>query len=172
VKKWNIDAVRTRISSALIWSLNINSRVDTNWQIITFDSGGVSGHINHRAVSAAIQAYASDPAAPAAYMVTTTMLLRKYTFLGDLPLTTLPFTWRIITAIFFPARAGSSAAADHGYGAQGLVANSWYRYMKTREAFRSHNSQYSWDRHLYMVLSRYVWFNDLVAVPKQARQVK
>jgi N-acetylglucosaminylphosphatidylinositol deacetylase len=100
-------------------------------------------------------------------MVTTTTLLRKYTFLGDLPLTALPFTWRILTAMFFPARTASAASATHAYSASALVANSWHRYMKTREAFRQHNSQYSWDRHLYMVLSRYVWFNDLVAVPKQ-----
>jgi N-acetylglucosaminylphosphatidylinositol deacetylase len=138
-------------------------------QIITFDDGGVSGHINHRAVSAAVQAYASDLATPATYLVTTTNLLRKYTFLGDLPLTTLPFTSRILTAMFFPTDAATFASADHGYGASGLVANSWHRYMKTREAFRQHNSQYSWDRHLYMVLSRYVWFNDLIVVPKRVR---
>jgi len=144
VKKWSIDA------------------------IITFDAGGVSGHINHRAVSAAIRAYASsDSNAPAAYMVTTTTLLRKYTILGDLPLTALPFAWRILTAIFFPARPSvAGSPAESAWGGRALAANSWHRYLKTREAFRQHNSQYSWDRHLYMVLSRYVWFNDLVAVPR------
>lgn len=96
-------------------------------------------------------------------MLTTTSLFRKYTLLGDLPLTALPFTWRILTALFFPTR---SATADLRYGGSALVANSWHRYLMTREAFRRHGSQYSWDRHLYMVLSRYVWFNDLVAVPR------
>jgi N-acetylglucosaminylphosphatidylinositol deacetylase len=93
-------------------------------------------------------------------MVTTTTLLRKYTFLGDLTLTALPFTWRILEAMAFP-----SPVADLSYSHKALVANTWHRYMKTRSAFRNHNSQYSWDRHLYLVLSRYVWFNDLKKVP-------
>ena len=94
-------------------------------------------------------------------MLKTTWLFRKYTFLADLPLTALPFTWRIIEAIFFPA-----SSADASYGNKAIAANSWARYLRTRQAFRNHNSQYSWDRHLYLILSRYAWFNDLVKVPK------
>jgi len=138
VKKWDVDA------------------------IITFDEGGVSGHINHRAVSAAVSTYAStDANAPTAYMVQTTSLVRKYTFLGDLPLTAFPFSWRILGAILFP-----TTTADVSYSDKALVANTWERYIKTRRAFRHHNSQYSWDRHLYLILSRYVWFNDLVKVTR------
>ncbi|KAH8898915.1 LmbE-like protein [Thozetella sp. PMI_491] len=140
VKKWAIDA------------------------IITFDEGGVSGHINHRAVSAAVSHYAAtDPKAPPTYMLKTTWLIRKYTILGDLPLTALPFTWRMLEAVFFPTRT-----ADASYGNKAITANSWGRYLRTRQAFRSHDTQYSWDRHLYMILSRYVWFNDLVRVAKAA----
>ncbi|POR31110.1 N-acetylglucosaminyl-phosphatidylinositol de-N-acetylase [Tolypocladium paradoxum] len=128
--------------------------------IITFDQGGVSGHINHRAVSAAVSQYAlQDADAPASYMVVTTALPRKYTFLLDLPLTALSFTWRILAAIFFP-----SSTADPKYSTKALVASTWHRYIKTREAFASHGSQYTLDRHLYMVVSRYVWFNDLKRV--------
>ena len=94
-----------------------------------------------------------------AYMLKTTWLFRKYTFLGDLPLTALPFTWRMLEAVFFPA-----ATADASYGNKAIAVNSWHRYLLTRQAFRSHNSQYSWDRHLYLILSRYAWFNDLVRV--------
>jgi len=94
-------------------------------------------------------------------MVSTTTLLRKYTFLGDLTLSALPFTWRILQAMAFP----SPVAADPSYSRKALVASTWHRYLKTRVAFRNHNSQYSWDRHLYLVLSRYVWFNDLKKVP-------
>lgn len=92
-------------------------------------------------------------------MVVTTPLWRKYTFLGDLPLTALRFTWRILAAVFYPAREGSSTSAIAT--SRALVASSWHRYQKTRDAFRHHNSQYTWDRHLYMIVSRYVWFNDL-----------
>ncbi|KAL5085120.1 hypothetical protein Trisim1_010910 [Trichoderma cf. simile WF8] len=139
VKKWEVDA------------------------IITFDEGGVSGHINHRAVSAAVSEYVlGDKDAPPAYKLVTTAVLRKYTFLFDLPLTALSFTWRIIAAIFYP-----STEASPEISSKALLANSWHRYVMTRGAFASHESQYTWDRHLYMILSRYVWFNDLKRIPTQ-----
>jgi N-acetylglucosaminylphosphatidylinositol deacetylase len=103
--------------------------------------------------------------APVTYLVTTTSVFRKYTFLGDLPLTALPFTWRILEALTFP-----SLTADKSHGQKALIANTLRRYFKTREAFKHHDSQYSWDRHLYLILSRYVWFNDLVRVPRAAQE--
>ncbi|KAK3358002.1 putative deacetylase LmbE-like domain-containing protein [Lasiosphaeria hispida] len=142
VKKWQIDA------------------------IITFDEGGVSGHINHRAVSAAVSKYASiNPQAPVTFTLTTAALPRKYTILGDLPLTALPFFWRIIEALSFPAHT-----ADPKDGGRVLVANTWHRYLVTREAFARHPSQYTWDRNLYMILSRYVWFNDLKRIPRAVEE--
>jgi N-acetylglucosaminylphosphatidylinositol deacetylase len=80
-----------------------------------------------------------------------------------MPLTALPFLWRIIEALSFPTHS-----ADPKDGVRALVANSWRRYQLTREAFAQHPSQYTWDRHLYMILSRYVWFNDLKRVPRAA----
>jgi N-acetylglucosaminylphosphatidylinositol deacetylase len=50
------------------------------------------------------------------------------------------------------------------FGDKAIVANTWHRYGMTRQAFAQHNSQYSWDRNLYMLFSRYVWFNDLKRV--------
>ncbi|KAK3899522.1 hypothetical protein C8A05DRAFT_46426 [Staphylotrichum tortipilum] len=130
--------------------------------IVTFDEGGVSGHVNHRAVSAAVSTYAAThPDAPVAFTLTTTSLLRKYTFLGDMPLTALPFSWRILAALSYPA---TKAGPEDGRRA--LVANTWDRYLKTRHAFAQHPSQYTWDRHLYMVVSRFVWFNDLKRVAR------
>ena len=121
----------------------------------------MSGHINHRAVSAAIRDYvASDEHAPVAYQLVTTSLLRKYISLFDLPLTALPFSWRMFLAFFAPSRR-----ADPSYGSKAVAVNTWGQYMQTRQAFASHDSQYSWDRHLYMIVSRYVWFNNLVRVP-------
>ncbi|KAM0247513.1 hypothetical protein ACHAQJ_009819 [Trichoderma viride] len=143
VKKWDIDA------------------------IITFDEGGVSGHINHRAFCTDSSATASsseyvmgDGNAPPAYKLVTTAVLRKYTFLFDLPLTALSFSWRIVSAAFYPSEKASSDVSS-----KALIANTWHRYQRTRNAFASHDSQYSWDRHLYMILSRYVWFNDLKRIP-------
>jgi N-acetylglucosaminylphosphatidylinositol deacetylase len=96
--------------------------------------------------------------------VRTTGLWRKYTLLGDLPLTTLPFAWRLAQALVRPSSTATAAGDDD----TALVANTWARYLATRRAFGQHATQYSWDRHLYMVLSRYVWFNDLRRVRRTA----
>jgi len=104
---------------------------------------------------------ASDPSAPVTFTLTTTSLPRKYTFLGDLPLTVLPFVWRIVGALSFPTSTADVKDSDRA-----LVANTWRRYLMTREAFAQHSSQYSWDRHLYMFMSRYVWFNDLKRIER------
>ena len=85
--------------------------------------------------------------------------------LGDLPLTALPFFWRILAALSFP-----TSTASPRDGARALVANTWHRYLRTRDAFAQHPSQYTWDRHLYMIISRYVWFNDLKRIPRQTDQ--
>ncbi|KAI9680379.1 MAG: hypothetical protein M1829_001265 [Trizodia sp. TS-e1964] len=130
--------------------------------IVTFDSGGVSGHINHRAVSAAVANYAANtPRAPQTWLLTSTFLPRKYTVLADLPLTTLPFLPRVLRAVFSGAPPAYNATTA-------LLVNNWETYRRTRAAFRYHASQYSWDRVLYMVLSRYVWFNDLRKVESWA----
>ena len=89
--------------------------------------------------------------APAAYGLVTTASVRKYTFLFDLPLTAASFSWRILSAMVSP-----SQTSNPGFRTTALIASTWHRYQLTRQAFASHNSQYSWYRHLYMVLSRYV----------------
>lgn len=102
----------------------------------------------------------SDSTAPVAYKLVTTTVLRKYSFLFDLPLTAMKFASRIVAAALFPA-----VHTDPEYRGKALMANTWHRYIKTRDAFASHSSQYSWDRYLYMIISRYVWFNDLERIP-------
>ncbi|KAL2167113.1 hypothetical protein VTG60DRAFT_1704 [Thermothelomyces hinnuleus] len=156
---WNTELIETLVQEHVNkWEIDA---------ILTFDEGGVSGHLNHRAVSAAVGHYAAtNPDAPNTFTLTTTSLLRKYTLLGDLPLTALPFAWRIISALSYP-----STTADPRDGGRALVANTWARYLKTRDAFAQHSSQYTWDRHLYMILSRYVWFNDLKRVERVADKV-
>jgi N-acetylglucosaminylphosphatidylinositol deacetylase len=122
--------------------------------------------VRERMLTRCHSTYASThPQAPVAFTLTTTALPRKYTFLGDLPLTALPFAWRIIEALSFPARI-----ADPNDGTRALLANSWHRYRMTRDAFAQHPSQYTWDRHLYMIVSRYVWFNDLKRIPRAAAE--
>ncbi|KAI8456072.1 hypothetical protein BY996DRAFT_6993907 [Phakopsora pachyrhizi] len=58
-------------------------KIDT---IITFDENGVSGHANHRAISAAIsRAVHTDPKFPTTYVLRSASLLSKYASLFSLP---------------------------------------------------------------------------------------
>lgn len=116
--------------------------------IITFDDGGVSGHINHRAVGAGVRLYplvhgtnirhlvlSSEPIP--AYQLTSIFVLRKYTILLDLPVilvTAIPrFLW---TTIFGDPQ-----------GHWGLMVASPSMYFRARKAFESHASQVVWDRY-------------------------
>jgi N-acetylglucosaminylphosphatidylinositol deacetylase len=49
VAKWKVDVV------SIFRQTCVESLLTLRNQILTFDSGGVSGHINHRAVSAAVR---------------------------------------------------------------------------------------------------------------------
>ncbi|GES59677.1 glycan biosynthesis protein [Aspergillus terreus] len=158
-KWWNEDLIKDLVAAHVQkWSVDL---------IITFDNGGVSGHINHRAVSAGVRKYiTSTPQAPPAYTLQSTFLLRKYSSLIDLIPTVIPFSWRILKAILTspPASAADGAhdlSALHGYNDKVLLVSPWRTYLVSRAAFRQHASQYSWDRSLYLVISRYMWFNNL-----------
>jgi N-acetylglucosaminylphosphatidylinositol deacetylase len=110
---------------------------------------------------------------PPAYAVQTKFLPRKYSSLADLIPTSFPFSLRILQAMFLPAPEGYKAdlspdnkkpaepAGGDRYGDKALLVSNWAMHMKGREAFKQHNSQYSWDRVLYLVMSRYMWYNDL-----------
>ena len=59
VQLWNIDTVKKedviQRSDAYLIFLTFCYKLLLLFQIITFDEGGISGHINHRAVSAAMR---------------------------------------------------------------------------------------------------------------------
>ncbi|KAA8646014.1 hypothetical protein EYZ11_009666 [Aspergillus tanneri] len=143
--------------------------------IVTFDDGGISGHINHRAVNSGVRypplppyrvsmskdennenrKYIESKSIPA-YALQTKFLLRKYAGLADLLPTSVPFAWRIVAALFSSPRDGADVDPDHV-----LLVTPWGKYFQSRELFAQHASQYSWDRVLYLIISRYMWYNDL-----------
>ena len=45
-----------------------------------------------------------------------------------------------------------------------LLVNSPWQYLKSRTAFKQHKTQVVWFRRLYMMFSRYMWFNELEKV--------
>ncbi|KAK9549368.1 hypothetical protein V6Z88_008464 [Aspergillus fumigatus] len=158
-KWWNEELIKDLVASHVQkWNADL---------IITFDDGGVSGHINHRAVSAGVRTYiTSTPNAPPAYTLQSTFLIRKYSSLLDLIPTAIPFSWRILKAILTsPASSPADGVHDlsppEAYNDKVLLVSPWRTYLVSRAAFAQHASQYSWDRSFYLVLSRYMWCNNL-----------
>ncbi|KAB8206568.1 hypothetical protein BDV34DRAFT_212213 [Aspergillus parasiticus] len=137
---WDGDMVKDLVSSYKEkWHVDL---------IVTFDQGGISGHINHRSVSAGVREYVqSTPDAPAAYMLQSTPLLRKYSSLLDLIPTSIPFAWRILKALL---TTPLSKEVEHNtvhdvvpllaYNNKALIVSSWKTYRISRSAFSQHDS--------------------------------
>ncbi|KAF7168863.1 hypothetical protein CNMCM6106_003878 [Aspergillus hiratsukae] len=153
-KWWDEDLIQDLVASHVRkWNADL---------IITFDNGGVSGHMNHRAVSAGVRKYiASTPHAPPAYTLQSTSLFRKYSSLLDLIPTSIPFAWRIFKAILTsPASSTHTTNGLHdlwpldAYNDKVLLVSPWRTHLVSRAAFSQHASQYSWDRSFYLATSR------------------
>lgn len=104
---------------------------------------------------------ADTPNSPPAYALQSIMVLRKYSSLVDLLPTSLSFGRRILAALLTPAAANEQNPNYDAYNDRALIVSDWQMYLRSRAAFAQHQSQYSWDRVLYLVLSRYMWFNTL-----------
>ncbi|EED19292.1 N-acetylglucosaminyl-phosphatidylinositol de-N-acetylase, putative [Talaromyces stipitatus ATCC 10500] len=150
----------------------------TKWNvdlIITFDAYGISSHDeNHVALSNSVQRFSNlhDHHNPVAYALQTKSMFRAYLSLLDLVPTSVPFTFRILQAMFLSVPEGYQTSLDGKiaipppkdgdvYGDKALIVTSWSRHVKAQEALRKHASESSWNRVLYSSLSRYMWFNDL-----------
>nr|XP_045596801.1 N-acetylglucosaminyl-phosphatidylinositol de-N-acetylase-like isoform X1 [Procambarus clarkii] len=106
--------------------------------VVTFDTGGVSGHINHSALFSAIQHLVEEEYLPEtceAFSLDTVNILRKYSSLLDVPL-----SYALSLCAFTVDRK---------------------RHSILQSAMRAHKSQYVWYRKLYMYFSRYVLINTL-----------
>ncbi|KKA25393.1 Glycan biosynthesis protein (PigL) [Rasamsonia emersonii CBS 393.64] len=92
-KWWDEDIVKDVLQKHVrMWNIDL---------IITFDQYGISGHVNHRSVSNGVRKYAiENNHQPPAYAVQTKFVLRKYSSLADLIPTSLPFSLRILQALF------------------------------------------------------------------------
>jgi N-acetylglucosaminylphosphatidylinositol deacetylase len=74
----------------------------------------------------------------------------------------------MLTAVLYGRHRDNWAPSDvtawSSYDSKGLFVNSLSTWRENVNAFWAHSSQRSWDRWLYMVVSRYMWFNDIVKV--------
>lgn len=136
-----------------------------SWSIdflISFDERGVSGHVNHRAVGSAVRLIRQEKNTTAitmAYELKSVSLPRKYASIVDFYLVFLSFTPRLLRSLLssiVPFRWVSSPDRSRM-----LLINTPRDYMASRAAFASHQSQYSWDRHIYMLVSRYMFVSEL-----------
>ena len=156
-------------------------------QVITFDAGGISGHINHRAVSSALvyvttpmfrlrvndtklceyrKHAVTEPSLPPVFILRTVPTFlppRKYIGVYDLPLTSTRFTFRILRALFLSDSA-KHAQLWKSYDDKGLIVSSLRIWFLNVRAFWEHSSQRNWDRWLYVLVNRYMWFNDIEKV--------
>ncbi len=140
------------------WSIDV---------LISFDNRGISGHLNHRAVASAVRLMTenrTNTIIKMSYELKSVSLLRKYSSILDfywIFISSIPRLLHSLLSYLIPFNLISST--DKSYM---LLINTPNDYMASRNAFASHQSQYSWDRHLYLLASRYMFINELKYIDK------
>ncbi|XP_026579102.1 N-acetylglucosaminyl-phosphatidylinositol de-N-acetylase [Pseudonaja textilis] len=107
--------------------------------VVTFDAEGVSGHLNHRSVYAAVRSLHSERKVPEGchfLVLETVNVFRKYISIWDAPLS----CYKNRDALFIATEKEAELA---------------------KRAMRCHHSQMLWFRYLYVRFSRYMVINSL-----------
>ena len=125
VEEHNIDTVRPSVLDAIQLAHDMH-------QILTFDQGGVSGHLNH----ASLPNGAGHVTGVRIAVLKTVGVLQKYTFFLE-----SLFNWRTS-------------------GWDGVYTSSPSDYVIGVRAMLAHKSQLVWFRWLYITFSRYMWTNE------------
>jgi N-acetylglucosaminylphosphatidylinositol deacetylase len=140
------------------WSIDV---------LISFDHRGISGHLNHRAIGSAVRLLTenrTNTIIKMSYELKSVSLLRKYSSILDFYWIFISLIPRLLHSLFsylIPFNLISSP--DKSYV---LLVNTPNDYMASRNAFASHRTQYSWDRHFYLLVSRYMFINELNYIDK------
>ncbi|CAF2358418.1 unnamed protein product [Rotaria sp. Silwood2] len=147
----------------------INEYID-KWStdiLVSFDRKGISGHINHQAVASAVRLLTqtnNNTMIKMSYELKSVSVLRKYSSLFDFYLIFISFIPRLLRSLLsylIPCTLISSPDLSRM-----LLINTPNDYMVSRNAFASHKSQYSWDRYIYLIASRYMFINELIYIEK------
>lgn len=152
-------------TASLLTALTTHIGLWSPTQLLTFDHLGISSHINHRAVSAALTAYALSPSALPVWTLETVPIYCKYAGLADLPRSVLEFLPRLLLGLGRPEsdNAGGKAVRPlvppydattelaakeserrrraRGRGERGLLVSGWKGYQAARVAFGRHRTQ-------------------------------
>ncbi|KAG6813849.1 hypothetical protein H0H92_006793 [Tricholoma furcatifolium] len=131
--------------------------------ILTFDSGGVSGHPNHCSLADGVT-HLPDP--PKLYTLITRPTHAKY--LGVLAPVLAKFALyqdriHVYPDIAAPINRFLKFATEFT-SSQPLVVSGIYDYLTALQAMRAHASQLVWFRWLYVLFSRYMWVNEWAEV--------
>jgi N-acetylglucosaminylphosphatidylinositol deacetylase len=156
--EWSADEVRSIVSKYVGW-------IEPD-RIVTFDREGVSGHPNHISVSRALSRTVPDGFDSEAISRNHTATTKKdgeTVDLDDIPLYQLQTGWRLVKYGGCYAALIYLAISDLKAGYFFLTPGQQLLSMTLQKAFLEHHSQVVWYRVLWMVLSRFVFLNHLVA---------
>ncbi len=157
--------------------LSVLGQPDThNVQVLTFDNGGVSGHLNHISLPIGVKQLIKTTSSLShlrLYTLVTVPLLPKYSgvlgsivtawhvrrlssFLLRLLRIQAQFIFRLFgfTYTFDPSPAFSGASV--------VFVSDFASFQQALRAMREHWSQLVWFRWLYVAASRYMWVNEWV----------
>ena len=135
--------------------------------LISFDNIGISGHKNHQALSSAVRSITKNSTytmIKMSYELISVSVLRKFSSFLDFYLTFISFLPRLLHSFLaYITPFNVIPAVD---ASRLLLINTPDDYRISRAAFSSHKTQYSWDRHLYLIASRYMFVNELKYIAK------
>lgn len=123
--------------------------------LITFDKGGVSGHLNHIAAYNGTRDLAVARGIPL-YVLPSMEVWEKYN--------SVPFAvWETITYSGHPPATPAGEAKDkYSPASELMILASPAQYVQAVQAMFKHQTQLEWFRYLYLVFSRYMFANRLV----------
>ncbi|KAI9604878.1 hypothetical protein H4Q26_002848 [Puccinia striiformis f. sp. tritici PST-130] len=152
----------------------VNEHID-KWMIdsiVTFDDYGVSGHINHRAVSASVTELAISSykkSMSTSKTITPRLFDLPLTFLGLYPRLSWTFStnYSALESLTYDPKTEQSTSESEKQRRsistdfeKGLLINGWAGIGPLGTLLES-QSQMVWDRHLYMILSQFMYFNTI-----------
>jgi len=175
-KRWLLDHPELQDNITVQWDPHVIAnvlkpyvselKIDT---ILTFDSHGVSGHPNHKAIPAGIKSLLNSTSystTPRLFSLTSASVLTKYVGVGAVALAKVElFVYRGLrklrgflayTASYRNPRTLSSETSDPTFP---IFISGFGYYLTALLAMLSHHSQMVWFRWLYVGCSRYMWTN-------------
>src|SRR4051812_4557176 len=148
-KNWPEDLIASLLSNTIYTYPSKQKPVDT---LLTFDKAGVSNHPNHISLYGAAKYYIKHYPREhdlLLYTLTSVPIYRKYTSIFD----------AFVTARLHESTEYGGAGAPKSV----MYLSNWDEYRTAQKAMtEGHKSQMIWFRWGWIILSRYMVFNDLV----------